>query len=136
MIDYPLTNEELQNAIDSTAIHARECNKWDGRADHIRHLEKLYSIQAERARMFGQPYSFSLDGKLNPNESAFFGVDDLENIPQKRSGWVNIFSHDPPHKTDKRRVADEPVYPTKAGAESHGRGYGDYVTTTYIEWEE
>jgi len=67
------------------------------------------------------------------------GVSDLlnlENIPQKRSGWVNIFADYPPNMTDKRRVSNEYIYPTKAGAESHGRGYGDYVTTAYIEWEE
>jgi len=61
----------------------------------------------------------------------------LENIPQKRSGWVNVFADYPPEVTDcPRRVGHEYVFNTKHEAQNAGRGYGDYVTTAYIEWEE
>jgi len=82
------------------------------------------------------PACWTREGHLVAGNSEF-SMNSLENIPQKRSGWVNIFSDYPPEVTDcPRRVVGWHAFNTQQEAQNAGRGYGDYVASAYIEWEE
>ena len=82
-------------------------------------------------------YPFNIVGYIGDNRTpTAVEAGMLENIPQKRSGWVNVFSEKDPQVFLERLVDRGPVFERKGDAEIAGRGYGDYVATAYIEWEE
>ena len=80
------------------------------------------------------PECWAKDGRYKDEEVTLSL--DLENIPQKRSGWVNVYTIKGPGVFRDRIVHENNVYERREQAEIAGRGYGDYIATAYIEWEE
>ena len=72
---------------------------------------------------------YTIDGKwvVGGNNSM-----DLFFAPEKKEGWINIYSSD----YDGTSVLGENIFETKEEAEASAKNCVYYITTIKIEWEE
>lgn len=75
-------------------------------------------------------YQWFLDGRFSVKQTET--LVDLENIPQKRSGWTVVRKGYLGH----RSLESEAIYPTKEQAEADAAARVCSHVPAYIEWEE